>query len=341
MLTRLSIAQTTVIALAAAVFASSTVHAQQQSSWDDIVKAAKREGNVTLYSSLVPAALDRLIDGFQKTYPEIKVQNVRITDGVMIARIQQEQATSAAGADLASSNVFDFYEDQLKGDKLVKPVGPNVAKYTGDALPYGLAPVVTSYPMGFAYNTDLVKDPPRVYEDFLKPEYKNAVGTSEAGVSAAVAFWYDSLRKAIPGYWEKLAAQNPALFASSVTTTQAIASGELKGSPFIPPGAVTALQDQGAKIKFVVPDVPSVYGVKYPMVILKNAKNPNAAQVFLNYTLSVDGQKALNGDRMGISEIDGVPGTLPKANIFIFRSNEYSAEQIKTITAEWTRIFKR
>lgn len=327
-------------AVAAVLLTGTTAHAQQK-SWDDVVKAAKQEGNVVLYSSLVPAALERLIDSFQKKYPEIKVQNVRTNDAVLVARVQQEQSTKAAGGDVASSNGYDFYEDQIKVNNLVKPIGPSIEKYKGDGMPWGLAPVITAYPMGFGYNTDLVKDAPTKFEDFLKPEYKNAVGIIDVTAASSVAFYYDSLRKQIPGWLEKFATQNPILHASSIPTTQAIASGEIKGSPFVPPGVVKALQDQGAKLKFVIPDMPEVYGVRYPMAILANAKNPNAAQVFVDFVASPDGQYAMNGDGMGMSELDGIKGALAKTKIFIYNNKEFSPEQIKATVTYWNGIFKK
>jgi iron(III) transport system substrate-binding protein len=215
-----------IIVLATAL-ACASVSAQQR-SWNDIVQAAEREGNVVFYSSLVPATLEPLINAFQQKYPKIKVQNVRNIEAVLIPKIQQEQASSAAGADLVSVNIFDFYDDEIKSDQLVRPVGPNAAKYTGDAMHKGLAPIISGFPMGFAYNSDLVKEPPRSYEDFLKPEFKGALGTINASASPAVTFWYDFLRKSMPGYWEKLAAQNPKLYPSTIPMTQAVASGEIK-----------------------------------------------------------------------------------------------------------------
>jgi iron(III) transport system substrate-binding protein len=340
MATRWTALRRTSIVFALTLIACAGASAQQR-SWNDIVQAAEREGNVVFYSSLVPATLEPLINDFQKKYPKIKVQNVRNIEAVLIPKIQQEQSASAAGADLVSVNIFDFYDDEIKDNQLVKPLGPNAAKYTGDAMHKGFAPLISGFPMGFAYNSDLVKEPPKSYEDFLKPEFKGALGTINASASPAVTFWYDFLRKSMPGYWEKLAAQNPKLYPSTIPMTQAVASGEIKATIFANPGGVKILRDQGAPVKFVMPAIPRVYGSIYPLGILKNAKNPNAAQVFADYLMSVEGQTFLNGSGMGISQISGVTGSLTGAQLFSFYGQGYTPERIKEVASEWDRIFKR
>ena len=311
------------------------------SNWSDIVAAAEREGTVVFYSSLVPATLEPLIKAFETKYPKIRVQNVRNVEAVLIPKIQQEQEVNAPGADLVSVNILDFYDEQAAKKLLVQPVGPNVAKYPADALHKGIAPIISGFPMGFAYNSDLVKEPPKTYADFLRPEFKNSIGTILAGASPAVTFWYDWLRKTNPGYWEALAKQEPKLYPSTIPMTQAIAAGEIKATIFANPGGVKILADQGAPVKFVLPEIPEVYGSIYPVAILKNAKNPNAAQVFADFLMSEQGQMFLNGNGMGISRIPGVPGSLAGVKVFSFYAHGYSPERIKEIAGEWDRLFKR
>jgi iron(III) transport system substrate-binding protein len=310
-------------------------------AWQDTVAAAEKEGSVVFYSSLVPATLEPLIAAFEKKYPNIKVQNVRNIEAVIIPKIEQEEAVGASGADLVSVNILDFYDDQAAKGQLVLPSGPEASKYTGENLHKGIAPIVSGFPMGFAYNSDAVKEVPHSYEDFLRPEYKGAVGAIIASASPAVTFWYDWLRKTVPGYWEKLAAQEPRLYPSTIPMSQAVASGEIKAAIFANPGGVRILADNGAPVKFALPNLPEVYGSIYPLGILKNAKHPNAAQVFADYLLSVDGQTFLNGNGMGISRISGVPGSLSGAKIFSYYAQGYTPDKIKDIAAEWDRTFRR
>lgn len=309
-------------------------------NWKDIVAAADREGTVVFYSSLVPATLEPLINAFQAKYPKIQVQNVRNIEAVLIPKIQQEQSVNAAGADLVSVNILDFYDDQAAKGQLLPAVGPNVAKYPADSMHKGIAPIISGFPMGFAYNSDLVKEPPKSYADFLRPEFKGSIGTILARASPAVTFWYDWLRKTNPEYWEKLAKQDPKLFPSTIPMTQAVAAGEIKATIFANPGGVKLLADQGAPVKFILPEIPEVYGSIYPVAILKNAKNPNAAQVFTDFLMSEEGQVFLNGNGMGISHLAGVPGSLSGVKVFSFYAHGYSPERIKEIAGEWDRLFK-
>lgn len=328
------------LALTTAFGVCASAHAQQK-SWNEVVQAAEAEGNVIIYSSLIPGVVENLVKAFQQKHPKIKVQSVRNVESVLIPKIQQEQSTSAAGADLVALNLHDFIDEQQKGGQLVKPIGPSVSLYPANAIFRGVAPVITNYPMGLAYNSDLVKNPPRTYEDFLRPEFKGAVGVINAAASPSIPFWYDTLRKTMPGYWEKLAAQGVKLYPSTIPITQAVASGEVKVTIFATPGAVKALQEQGAPIKFVMPTAPQVFAVGYPLGILKNARNPNAAQVFADFLMSLEGQTILNGNGNGVSAIEGVPGALTGAKLFHFYDHGYTPQRIKDVTSEWERVFRR
>jgi iron(III) transport system substrate-binding protein len=321
--------------------AGGSVPSFAQAAWQDTAAAADKEGVVVFYSSLVPATLEPLIAAFGKKYPNIKVQNVRNIEGVLIPKVEQEESVGAEGADLVSVNILDFYDEQAAKGQLVAPTGPEASKYTGDSLHKGIAPIVSGFPMGFAYNSEAVKDVPRTYEDFLRPEFKGALGIITANASPAVTFWYDWLRKTIPGYWEALAAQEPKFYPSTIPMTQAVASGEIKATIFANPGGVRILADNGAPVKFALPSIPEVYGSIYALGILKNAKHPNAAQVFADYLLSVEGQTFLNGNGMGISRILGVPGSLSGAKIFSYYGQGYTSERIKGVAAEWDHVFRQ
>src|SRR5438093_3345539 len=45
--------------------------------WDQVVAAAKTEGQVNLYTSLAPIQISRLVDAFHMRYPDIRVNVTR------------------------------------------------------------------------------------------------------------------------------------------------------------------------------------------------------------------------------------------------------------------------
>src|SRR4051812_26838699 len=64
--------------------------------WPKVVAAAKKEGQVMLYSLQSPGSVDRVVSGFRKAYPEIAVQYLRSAAVRMTARLDRER-TSASG----------------------------------------------------------------------------------------------------------------------------------------------------------------------------------------------------------------------------------------------------
>src|SRR5258706_16382017 len=71
-----------------------------QMTWNSVLQAANKEGRVTLYSSLQPPVLRRLIADFQKAYPGIQVEINRATGGLLLAKIDMERQTQADGGDV-------------------------------------------------------------------------------------------------------------------------------------------------------------------------------------------------------------------------------------------------
>src|SRR2546428_318756 len=67
--------------------------------WPDVVASAKREGHVSLYTSLTPTQNQRLVAAFDKAYPEIQVNVTRGT-AELTPRVEKEIQSGAPGADI-------------------------------------------------------------------------------------------------------------------------------------------------------------------------------------------------------------------------------------------------
>ena len=309
--------------------------------WQQTVDAANREGTVVMYAAKTPIVLQRVTDGFRKLYPKITLQVVRDIEGVLIPKIEQEQKIRAPGADVYVGSTYDFFDDQIAAGTLAKPRGPNATLFPPASFYRGFSPPMQILPMGIAYNTDMVKTPPTTLEDLLRPEFKDSLGTINSNASSAVTAWYDDLRKQDPDFWTKLAAQQPRFFPSTIPMTQAVASGEISATIFTQPAIVTGLVMQGAPIKFVVPTGRTVFCIEDLIAILTTAQHPNAAQVFVDYMLSKDGQAAINSDGLGMSAMPGVPGALPQVPVEPYNPKLYPADAIRRINAEWAAVFKK
>ena len=90
----------TLLAIAISMAVSASAWAQQRpdyypANYDDIVKAGKAEGQVSLYITLDTYATAPFVKDFEAMYPGIKVQVTSMSSGQMHSRFISEEAKLA------------------------------------------------------------------------------------------------------------------------------------------------------------------------------------------------------------------------------------------------------
>ncbi len=331
------------VALGVSLCAVAASHGNAQTrsptvDWAKVTAEAAKEGEVVVYGVLIPATIQLTIDAFKKAHPNIRLQIVRDIDSAIALRVRQEQSVNAKGADIIVQSSYDPIDAQIGLGMLVPPTGPNAAAF-GKALYRDVAPILSSMPVGIAYNTELAKTPVDSYQDLLRPEFKGAISIMSIDAGAAPISWYDYIRNRYPDFWTRLAAQNPKFYASSVPLVQGVASGEAALGGWGLPAIASPLIQKGAPLKVAI-DKTESFGIEFVGGILKNAHDPNAAQVFMNFMMSLEGQEALNGGSRGISALPGVPGALPPTRMVSVDPKIYTPEKLKQIAEEWKAVFK-
>ncbi len=311
----------------------------QSTAWNDVVKAAEKEGVVSLYVSVAPAQVDAIIVGFEKAYPKIRLEAFRNSDSVISQKMRQELSINADGADLIFATKNNFFDELLSKSALVKPDIPALVGMPPSMYFEGIVPVVSKLPLLVAYNTNMVKTNPRNYEDFTRPEFDGALGVPVVDGSPITTAWWDFLRTTYPGYWERIAKLKPRVYASSVPLAQAVASGEVAATILASPGAVAALINRGAPVKMVAPD--KVYGMDLMVGLMKASRRPNAARVLANYLFSNEGQTAINGGGLGIAIRPNIPGAMPAMSIIASDPRVETPEKLKKVVADWKTTFNR
>jgi len=316
--------------------------ARQPTAAMPLAADAAREGKVTLYTSMLPIQCERITASFKKAHPAVELQITRNTENVLTQKILQEQAVQADGADVVIVSNTDFADNQIAAGQVVKPIGQAVGKFGGTRFMYrDIAPVVASFYVVLAYNSQRVPTAPASFKDLVAPGKDLVLGSIAIEAGSGAALFYDVLRKDIPGYWEQLTRKNLRLYPGSVPLSQALASGEIDVALYGVPPAMAPLIKQGAPIKMVTAkDARSVGGV-FAAQILKNAKRPAAAQLVVDYMMSPEGQLALNGDGLGMANSPTVPGALPPIDFLILDTKVYHTEQVKKINGEFQALFKK
>lgn len=276
----------------------------------ELIEKARAEGKVILYSVNFTETEALWITAFNKRFPSIKVELLRAPGGQLITRIRTEAASGKLLADVIDYSdrghlltMLDMYQDY-------RP--PNAAEFDPAAVTdqNKLWPRTTTG-WCIAHNTELVKDPPRSWRDLTDPKWK---GKQIAQVIAGGGgpTWNRALfERQVLGedYWAAVAANDTWLFPSGAPATDSIIRGETKvGAQQT--NIVIPRQREGAPVACVIPPegVPlTSYGAGIP----KTAVNVNAARLFLNFTLSREGQEVFVREAGGFSAL--INGPVPDA----------------------------
>src|SRR4051812_16320509 len=145
-----------------------------------LIEGAKKEGQVTVYSSMIAdQALRPILDGFQAKYPFVKAQYVRDDPPQQLQKLMAEARANRMVADVVESTGLEV---PARAADLNQPFwSPEEEAYEPshrDANHYW-APTRFSY-LGACYNTDLVNADqlPKTYEDLTDPKWKGKIAWS-------------------------------------------------------------------------------------------------------------------------------------------------------------------
>jgi len=312
-----------------------------QTTWNSVLQNANKEGRVTLYSSLEPPVIRRLVADFQKAYPGIQVETSRASGGPLLAKLDMERQTQADGGDVLISSELGWLEARAAEKALFQPTGPAAAAWPAKYLVAGTIVIGSLEPFVIAYNSNAVKTEVKGYTDLLKPEFRGArMGMTDINSSTTLVAFYDWLERTSGSeFMQKLSAQRPQVYPGTVAPTQAVASGEIIASVATNLSAILALVEQGAPIKYAVPK--PARGISYEVAALRWSKRPNASQVFVDYLMSKRGQQQWNGKGESASPLPGIEGSLDVSSISsAYNPEDYPPQVVKTLTNKWNKQFK-
>src|ERR1700759_4526252 len=226
-----------IIALAAAAslalgLASAPARAAQEFGSPELIAAAKAEGKLVFYTANFAEIEQEVIKAFNKRFPEIKVEMVRAPGGQLITRVRTEAAAGKLIADIVDHSdralmlpLADLFQDYAP---------PNAADYDPGAL---ISPKFwprATVAWSIAYNTELVKDPPKTWKDLTKPEYDKINGQVFAQ-SGGTTWTRIMFERQVLGedYWAKQAATHPVLYPSGAPMADSLVRGEIAMGPLL------------------------------------------------------------------------------------------------------------
>jgi len=294
--------------------ASVSAQTEWKKAWDDAVRAAEAEGQLTLYGCCYD--YDRILEGFKKKFPKIKVTTVLAPGGQLGARILAERRAEKYLPDVFGAGANTLHDVLYKANALnaIKPalVLPEVLdpakwldgehRYIDPEKSRIFAFAANSQSGQISYNVEAVKPSElKSYWDLLQPKWKGKISSLDpttTGMGAALQFFYYHPELG-PAYIRKLYGEMQAtLSRDSRQMTDWLAAGKFALCIRCTAGGeVAKAKQQGLAIDFLDTENWKEGGSSSAaggtLGVLHRAPHPNAARVFVNWFLSREGQIAM------------------------------------------------
>lgn len=335
------------VAIVTAICAAPLVILQPALANKALYEAAKKEGQVVWYTTLiVKQAVRPIVAAFQKKYPGVKVRYSRAnSSGTAIKILSEGKAGRIQG------DVFDgtTVAEPLKDAKLVEKWMPEAAKnYPANYRdPDGYWVATHLYFLTPGINTSLVKpaDAPKTFEDLLDPKWKGKMGwAGTSSTSGAAGFIGNVLismgEKRGMEYLRKFAKQKIiSIGASARKVLDQSVAGEFPIALQIFNHHTVISARKGAPVTWI--KMEPVTNVVSAIGLIKGAPHPNAGKLLIEYILSEEGQKVLKRANY-LPALPSVPAKVPglKPKEGKFKVNVMSQKMVHSELNKWKKIHK-
>jgi ABC-type Fe3+ transport system substrate-binding protein len=259
------------------------------------------EGRLTVITSFAKEVTEPYVQAFQKKYPGTKVEMQNRNTAAAVTFIRE---TRSSPPDVIWASAPDAFE-VLKKDKLLQKYQP---KAQGLAAKVGAYPVndPDGYFTGFAasgygmmYNTRYLRannvPAPKEWDDLKKPIYAGHVGISAPSRSGTTHLTVETILQGEG--WDKgwatlleIGGNLVQVSDRSFGVPDAVNSGQYGIGIVIDFFGLSA-KASGFPVEFVHPTVTAI--VPANVGVIANSKNPKAAEAFVEFLLSDEGQQIL------------------------------------------------
>jgi iron(III) transport system substrate-binding protein len=256
----------------------------------ELVKAAKKEGSVTFYTSQADAILAATTDAFTKKFG-IKVNAYRATAADVVVRATQEfQAHRLAADVIDASSIASFLTMAELGmlEKFRPPQTANLADASFAATDQTWTACRISFAVNI-WNTDMVKSGPTTWAALADPQWSQKLATWFDTAGSDAPWLYTVQQNLGADLLKNIAETKPLLTSSQPTLAQAVAQGQRPVGFSIGEDQVYTIKQKSTNIDFAYPEdaaIPVLGAVAKTL----NSKNTAAGLLFTNWWLSTDAQ---------------------------------------------------
>ena len=294
------------VLIAAALAASGFSHAAQAQSLAELaaysgpdreqklLAGAKKEGELSIYTSAQSDDMGALVKAFETKYPGIKVTMWRSSSEKVLQRAVQEARANRNTMDVAETNGPEL--EAMHREKIVQKM---TSPYLKDLIPQAVLPhgEWTGTRLNVfvqAYNTKAVKkeELPKKWEDLADPKWKGKLGIEQED-SDWLAGQYAEMgpQKAEQVFRDIVAKAGISVRKGHTLLTQLVASGEIPLALTVYNYKAEQLKGKGAPIDWftIGPAIARPNGI----AVSNKAPHPHAAVLFYDFEISPEGQGVL------------------------------------------------
>jgi iron(III) transport system substrate-binding protein len=333
---------------------AATVNPSQE-EWDKTIKAAEKEGQLTLYAN---EGLEGSINDFQKRFPRVKVVLVSGRSGQLVTRLMAERRAGKYLADIAklgTGSASALYRArpfplQPVDGNLVLPEVMDKSKWWQGKHQYAdlegkfiLSPCVSVHIDMLSYNTELVKPSELTsYGDILNPKWKGKIGSMDPRAAggregARLIYFHPELG---PHFFRRLLTEMDLVLSQEPRqAVDWLAQGKLAFLLFTSPREVLRAKDQKLPVDILDPrrmkESPVVETAASSFLLVDKPANPTAAKLFLNWLLSREGQISFQKSQ---GSCDSARLDIPKDDVPPISRRKDGVQYFKLWDTEWMDV---
>ena len=260
---------------------------------EKLVAGAKKEGSVSIYTSLQTVDIGKLGAAFEKKYG-VKVIPWRAGSENIVSRAVQEARANRNTVDIIETNGPEL--ESMHRENILQAVkSPYLADLIAPAiLPHGEWMGTRLNVFVQAYNTRQIKktDLPKTWEDLANPRFKGKIGIEQedsdwlAGVFADIG---DARARKV--FKDIVTTNGISVRKGHTLLSQLVVSGEVPLALTIYNYKAEQLKKQGAPIDWFV--MGNAIARPNGIAVARKAPHPHAAVLFYDFELSPEGQQII------------------------------------------------
>ena len=260
----------------------------------ELIKKAKAEGTLSVYSTFPVKALSALLKAFEEKYG-IKTEYYRQSSTAVVEKYLTEAEARSVMVDIIQPSDPVPMVELAKRGQLMGYISPEFKAFDQRFIgPEGRYFYPVFNLLNVIYNKKYVKESevPKKWEDFINPKWKGKIVTGNPIAGGTSYAWYYMARKKYgKEYHEKLAALKPKIVTATAAMQQMVVAGEVylcnEMLQYRPWGLLK--KDPQAPIGVSWP-APTPVAPRTSGIVIQ-APHPNAAKLYHDFLASEEGQK--------------------------------------------------